>query len=79
MLKKLVTVIAAPIGQMYFKPLAPVLRAGSHAVLTMVAAHADEAFAHLVALWRRHRLPTRTVATTCRLYTNLHGIYDTRH
>ena len=34
---------------MYFKPLAPMLRSGGHAVLTMVAAHTDEAFAHLVS------------------------------
>lgn len=46
-LKKLVTPIAAPIGQQYFKQLQPYLPDQKHLVLIMVAPHSEEAFLHL--------------------------------
>lgn len=51
LIKKLVTVVADPIGQKYFKPLQPYLPAGKHLVLTMIAEHAMEAFEGLLAAW----------------------------
>ncbi len=49
--KKLITVIASPIGQDYFKGLNDVLPAGHAIVLTMVADHALGPFDALVADW----------------------------
>lgn len=49
LLKKLVTVVGAPIAERYFRALAPVIPAGRHVVLSMIAPLAFEAFESLVA------------------------------
>jgi len=49
--KKLATVIAFPIPQSYFKPLAEVIPDGKHIVIAMIAAHAWEAFVDFARAW----------------------------
>jgi FAD/FMN-containing dehydrogenase len=51
-LKKLVTPIAAPIGQQYFKQLKAYLPDARHLVLVMVAPHSEDAFLALTRHWQ---------------------------
>lgn len=50
-LKKLVTPIAAPIAQQYFKPLQSYLDADQHIVIIMVAPHSEDAFLARTQQW----------------------------
>ena len=52
LLKKLVTPVAAPIPDRYFRQLRPVIPAGRHVVLAMIAPQAMEALEALAAGWR---------------------------
>lgn len=52
LLKKLVTPIAAPIPQLYFRQLKDIVPQGAHVVLAMIAPLAMEAFEALLASWR---------------------------
>lgn len=52
LLKKLVTPIAAPIPQLYFRPMKDLVPAGHAIVLAMIAPQATQAFEALLAGWR---------------------------
>jgi FAD/FMN-containing dehydrogenase len=62
--KKLCSVIAAPVPQQYFRPLRPVLPDGAHCVMMMIAPHAWEAFADLARQWDGRIILRRTQSET---------------
>ena len=51
LLKKLLTLVAAPIAQRYLRPFGGLVREGQHVVMTMIAPLAMEAFESLLAGW----------------------------